>query len=608
MFVMDLTSLHLHWREAKRNDKTYRSYSLARAYRRDGKNRKEICVKLGKLSDDAANRWRTFLKAIKKEGSFVATLEDLSATGRFAYLDVAAVNAAWDAWRLDDAFNVAGLRDVKLSSIAKILTINRCIAPASKSQTAEWFKGTALSWMLDINSDSVNASRIFRELETIEKQKEAICSHLFKLIAKRYPDSLNSIFYDLSSTTFTGSRCLLMKWGHCKEGYRNHIVLAIVVNQDGLPFYWEVLPGGTADSTTIAWLMERMKHRFRVKGVTLVFDRGMVSDDNLVLLEGNGKEEEIKYISAMDKNQIEEISGLDFNQFAHLTSPRIDKQVESLKGFSKLNENTWYREVGLKGKRRYILCFNPQLFKDQNKAREEAEKSFQEIGRNLNAELLRAKKSRQEKTTLKKFKKEAARLKVTQFANVSLEEVYLKDETGKANIRTYRGSITFDDKKKKKAGELDGFWLLVTNHIEKSENDFTVSAKEAINPYREKVVIEAAFRDIKSFVEVAPVYVWTKEHVKAHYTLCVLSYLMDRTLTLRLHNKKGEITRDVVAHEKLYEKLSGCMIDQLKVANVGLSTFKMTPPTNEQRELLERIEMTKLLGGDIEKKARQAEL
>ena len=83
-----------------------------------------------------------------------------------------------------------------------------------------------------------------------------------------------------------------MKWGHCKEGYRNHIVLAIVVNNEGLPFYWEVLPGGTADATTIAWLIERMSKRFKVKNTTLVFDRGMVSGDNLTLLEEN----EIKYI------------------------------------------------------------------------------------------------------------------------------------------------------------------------------------------------------------------------------------------------------------------------------------------------------------------------
>ena len=256
---MDLANLHLHWRVSKHKEKSYRSYSLARAYRKDGKNRKEICVKLGKLSDEAANRWRVLLKAIKKPDAFVTTCNDIVVTNHFAYLDIATVNAVWDYWKLDEVFQYNSMRSVDVANIAKMLTINRCIDPVSKSQTPEWFKHTALKWVLDIKVDSINASRVFRELEVIEEQKEAICSHLFQLMSTRNPASMKSIFYDLSSTTFTGSRCLLMKWGHCKEGYRNHIVLAIVVNNNGLPFYWEVLPGGTADATTIVWLLERMR-------------------------------------------------------------------------------------------------------------------------------------------------------------------------------------------------------------------------------------------------------------------------------------------------------------------------------------------------------------
>jgi transposase len=39
------------------------------------------------------------------------------------------------------------------------------------------------------------------------------------------------------------------------------------------------LPGGTADVTTIIWLLERLKNRFKINNTTLVFDRGMVSND-----------------------------------------------------------------------------------------------------------------------------------------------------------------------------------------------------------------------------------------------------------------------------------------------------------------------------------------
>lgn len=602
---MDLAKLHLHWRVGRHKEKIYRSYSLARAYRKDGKNRKEIIVKLGKLSDEEAERWRNLLKTLKKPDAFFTTCDDIVVTDHFAYLDVATANAIWDKWRLDEVFQGNGKRDVEIANIARILTVNRCIDPVSKSQTSEWFSKTTLSWILDVKTDSINSSRIFRELEVIENHKEAICKHLFKLLCRRNVQSMKSVFYDLSSTTFTGSRCVLMKWGHCKEGYKNHVVLAIVVNREGLPFYWEVLPGGTADATTIVWLLGRLKKRFKTNNATLVFDRGMVSDDNLSLLE----EDEIKYISAMDKSQLEGITEFDFFTFSHFDPEHVDKQIDELADFIRLNDNTYYREVKVEGKRRYILCFNPQLFKDQRKARKQAIENFQFFTTNLNAELQEAKKSRQRKATYKKFKRGITKYKLTNFVDVTLRIKHVtrkKADGTEQRICTYHGTVKVDEKSMQAVGKLDGFWLLVTNHTEKEGDLFNMSAQQAITPYRDKVVIEAAFRDIKSFVHVAPVYVWTEAHVKAHYTICVLSHLINRTLTLRLHEHRGNLTKAIVSHEKLYEKLSGCMIDRVKVENVGLSTYNMSRPTAEQKELIDRVGMKNLLSHQIVKKIKSS--
>lgn len=179
-----------------------------------------------------------------------------------------------------------------------------------------------------------------------------------------------------------------------------------------------------------------------------------------------------------------------------------------------------------------------------------------------------------------------------------------KDDETEQKIRTYRGTVKVDEENMRLAGKLDGFWLLVTNHTEEEDGLFSVSARQAITPYREKVVIEAAFRDIKSFVEVAPVCVWTEAHVKAHYTICVLSHLINRTLTLRLHKDKGTLTKEIVAHEKLYAKLSDCMIDRIKIENVGLSTYNMSRLTADQEELLDRIVLKDLLSNDVMQKIK----
>lgn len=83
----------------------------------------------------------------------------------------------------------------------------------------------------------------------------------------------------------------------------------------------------------------------------------------------------------------------------------MDEQASELSGFTKLNKNTYYRESPVKDKRRYILCFNPQLFKDQRQARDQAIVDFAIFVQALNAELKVAKGSRHQRkihATIKK--------------------------------------------------------------------------------------------------------------------------------------------------------------------------------------------------------------
>jgi len=603
---VDISKLHLDWGSSRYKGKVYRSYSLARPLWIDGKNKKETIIKLGKLSDEEVKKWRNLLKALKNPNSIVTSFEDICVEKHYAYLDVAIANALWDKLGLDTVFQKDGKRIISIATVARILTINRCIDPSSKSQTPEWFRETALPWMLDINSNEINPSRIFRELAFIESHKEALCKYLFTKFIQSDPGSMKSLFYDLSSTSFEGTKCKLMKWGHCKSGYDNHVVLALVVNKNGLPFYWEVLPGCTADSTTIIWLLERLKNIFNLKelkAITFVFDRGMVSDENLVLLE----REQIKYISAMDKNQVETILDIDFTQFSDLVPKKIDEQADKLPEFNKINKNTFAREAKVEGERRYVLCFNPQLFKDQRKAREKALVNFQTFVNNLNAELLEAKKSRQKQPTYTKFKKRLEKMKLTGFVDVTLSIKYVyREENGTTRkIRTYQGKVVVNTNAMCMAGSKDGFWLLVTNHSEKGDRGFNLKLAEAIAPYREKEIIEEAFKDINSFVEIAPVFVWTEDHVKAHYTICVLSYLINKTLTIQLHKYKGGASQEIVTHRKLFKESSKCKLDYIEVENIQQRRFNLTKRTDKQRDLLKRVGLPNLIDQKLLDKVNQ---
>lgn len=261
----------------------------------------------------------------------------------------------------------------------------------------------------------------------------------------------------------------------------------------------------------------------------------------------------------------------------------------------------------MEGQRRYILCFNPVLFKDQRKARKHAITMFQSFVETLNEELGQAKKSRQRKTTYKKFKDKLSKAKIDSFVDIKLRVYHLKKSTS-GSIRTYRAEVVTDDAAMCEAGRLDGFWLLVTNYSDKIEEGFEFSAEDLINPYREKLIIESAFRDIKSFIYISPVFVWTETHVKAHYSCCVLGHLINRTITQRLHKNIGNVTPEIVSHERFYRKLSDCKIDRIEVKNTSLSTYNMTIPTEEQKELLERVGLTKLLSSKVVNKVRNSEI
>ncbi|NQU66065.1 MAG: hypothetical protein HQ517_17540 [SAR324 cluster bacterium] len=131
------------------------------------------------------------------------------------------------------------------------------------------------------------------------------------------------------------------------------------------------------------------------------------------------------------------------------------------------------------------------------------------------------------------------------------------------------GNGGVDNDTKRSAGKPDGFWLLVINHFENDKQGFVVKPEEAIAPYREKEVIEGAFRDIKSFVKIEPIHVWTEDLVRAHHCICVLSYLINRTITIPLHRSKGGITKETVTHGKLFKELSKCRLDYIGVGKTS---------------------------------------
>jgi len=170
------------------------------------------------------------------------------------YLDVAVVNQLWESWQLSQAFNFDVTRgDLSTDLVAKVLTINRCLAPCSHYGVPEWIRTTALPEILGQQLLEINDDKIYYELSKIEKNKVAIENFLFKKTYEQDPKSYDYVNYDLSSSYFVDFRCKLSAFGRSKDAKPNckQVILALMINAKSYPFKWDVFPGNMPEIDTM---------------------------------------------------------------------------------------------------------------------------------------------------------------------------------------------------------------------------------------------------------------------------------------------------------------------------------------------------------------------
>jgi len=82
---------------------------------------------------------------------------------------------------------------------------------------------------------------------------------------------------------------------HDAAGYsRDHrpdceqLVLALIVNQDGFPFSYELFDGNRADVSTVEAILRTVERKHGKARRVWIFDRGVVSEENLVAIRKRG--------------------------------------------------------------------------------------------------------------------------------------------------------------------------------------------------------------------------------------------------------------------------------------------------------------------------------
>lgn len=609
----------LHHTKQRKGKTVYIYYMIALYFRRNKKPVRKIIKHLGTLDEYEVEYYQNGIACLNNDPDiFPCNINKLFVRNSNEYLSCAVGIHFWDYWELSNVFSDHSERKgVKTSDIAKILTAMRFVQSCSKSFTTELYRETCLPQLTGVSSSSYNKTRIFRELEEIERHRGELGRHIFNIAKNRGYTAEGLLFYDLSSGNISGLRCVMAKWGHCKDGYNTHVVLLLVITLEGYPVYWEILEGNTADATTVKGLISKIEKIYGKVESILCFDRGMVSDENLKLLEGKG----IEFITALDGNQIKYFEGLiDFSLIERVKTFDIRKQVDEIKkcltggGFKFAQNNLFYKELQLTDsekekieaitqklrldKRRYFLAFNYELAYLTHKHRKERVNEFTEWLKEYNKELAQALRDKKRETIEKIIKKEMKKRKI---ANVdigyTLKEYEVENQNDEGKIKratTYEielGDIT--EESYEKAGEYDGLWVLITNISGDYDEEFFNRTKfnNYFEIYRLKNNIEASFRILSNFVGVEPFYVYKSEHIKAHFTICVLSYLLDITILNKIRESDRIDNMDLT---NIFHVLRKCKQDIIQLDKRTMVS-KTTQLTEKQKKILSILDCTYLV-------------
>jgi len=139
--------------------------------------------------------------------------------------------------------------------------------------------------------------------------------------------------------------------------------------------------------------------------------------------------------------------------------------------------------------------------------------------------------------------------------------------------------LTLDPQKWARRRRYDGFTVLVAHQ------EISLDAAGLAKLYRAKDAVEKDFQVIKSVVQLRPVRHRTEQKIRAHVTLCMLSLLLERTLTRRLRRHGSG--------NSALEVLRSCHLN-LHATGATATAYTLTRPSPEQATILKKLGLRQL--------------
>jgi hypothetical protein len=327
-----------------------------------------------------------------------------------------------------------------------------------------------------------------RVLKTPRCTKDKIEEELFEQRRDLF-SAIELVFFDTTSIYFEGEGGQEIGQHGKSKDHRpdlKQMVVGLALDIDGWPLCCELWPGNTADVTTLLPVVNRLRQRFRVRRVSIVADRGMISASTIAALES--KEMDCDYILGARMRSVKEVSERVLADRGHYEE--ITPERETSKDPSPLK----VKEVLIED-RRYIVCLN-----EEQRRKDVADRKA--IVEHLREQLKRGD----------------------------------KDLIGNKGYRKYLQAgqgehFTIDEEKIQEEARYDGHWVLQTNLADEP--------KIIALAYKELWKVEDMFRTMKSILETRPIYHKRDETIRGHVFCSFLALLLRRALEKGLE-EKGE--------------------------------------------------------------------
>jgi len=585
-------------KDKRKSGKVYSYWVIIKSFwdKEKRKVRHKVIHNLGQLSSQEVRVIRTILALKKPVGDYFFTRwQDIKTKQDYEYLVPVILDKLWHLWELDKVSNSEQILKVSTSIMSEILTINRAISPSSDLKVCRWYETTILPLLFNISVDKVNPTRIYRTLDNIILKEQQIQEHLSRKVKDLGYDDLSLIFYDITSSYFEGWSCSLGEFGLSRDYRKNklQLLLALAVTKQGFPFYWKVLPGGLHDCLTVKEVSTCLKNRLGTNNnIILVMDKGMVSRDNLEFLEEEGftyivtiARSSVKKLPDFPKELLEKLAKELENQSDKKASDLIEV-MKKYPYFTYFSPRAYFHQLKKEGKRRYILCFNPEKFLEERRQREQKISSIIACLERWNRQLLSVKKSKNRQLLSKEIYSYLKKRKVENFFTIKL--IPKRKTIKKKVITTYKIDYQIKKDKLDRQKLSDGIYCIVSNVSEKKDVSFLVSS------YRQRRKVEEAFSNLKGFIEIRPFYHQKEDRVKAHILICILSYLLQVTIEYLL--KKNGVS---MTFQEFYSKVSKVRAVKLEIENIKKKGLKLTEIPKEVVHLLEMINTKDVISDEV---------